>query len=95
MAPAAVAPAGPTGLRTLDLTGAIVTLDAAGSQVENAEIIRTQGGHYLLAVKDDQPTLRAVVERVVAAACEADFVGVDGEKRSRTLTGGTRSGTRR
>ena len=68
----------PELLRTLDLAGAIVTIDAAGCQVENARIIRGQGGHYLLAVKDNQPTLRAAVERVVEAACEADFVGVDG-----------------
>lgn len=66
----------PELLRTLDLAGAIVTIDAAGCQVENAEIIRGQGGHYLLAVKDNQPTLRAAVERVFEAACEADFVGV-------------------
>src|SRR3954468_8941366 len=68
----------PDLLRALDLSGAIVTIDAAGSQVENAEIIRGQGGHYLLAVKDNQPTLRAAAERVVEAACEADFVGVAG-----------------
>lgn len=66
----------PELLRTLDLAGAIVTLDAAGCQVENAAIIRGQGGHYLLAVKDNQPTLRAAVERVAAAAAAADFAGV-------------------
>jgi predicted transposase YbfD/YdcC len=66
----------PELLRTLDLAGAIVTLDAAGCQVENATIIRGQGGHYLLAVKDNQPTLRAAVERVAAAAAAADFAGV-------------------
>lgn len=66
----------PDLLRTLDLKGALVTIDAAGCQVENAKIIREQGGHYLLAVKDNQPTLRAAVEAVFAAACEADFVGV-------------------
>ncbi len=72
----------PDLLRTLDLSGAIVTIDAAGCQVANAEIIRGRGGHYLLAVKDNQPTLRAAVERVVGAACEADFVGVamDGDE---------------
>jgi predicted transposase YbfD/YdcC len=66
----------PELLRSLDLAGAIVTIDAAGCQVANAEIIRGRGGHYLLAVKDNQPTLRAAVERVVDTACEADFVGV-------------------
>ena len=34
------------------------------------------GGDYLLAVKDNQPTLRAAVEAVFDRACEADFVGV-------------------
>jgi predicted transposase YbfD/YdcC len=66
----------PELLRALDLAGAIVTIDAAGCQVENARIIRQQEGHYLLAVKDNQPTLRAAVEAVLDRACEADFVGV-------------------
>jgi predicted transposase YbfD/YdcC len=66
----------PELLRTLDLAGAIVTIDAAGCQVENARIIRQQKGHYLLAVKDNQPTLRAAVEAVFERACQADFVGV-------------------
>jgi predicted transposase YbfD/YdcC len=66
----------PELLRTLDLAGAIVTIDAAGCQVENARIIRERKGHYLLAVKDNQPTLRAAVEAVFDRACEADFVGV-------------------
>src|SRR3954468_5299853 len=35
----------PELLRTLDLAGAIVTIDAAGCQVENARIIRQQKGH--------------------------------------------------
>jgi len=66
----------PELLRALDLAGAIVTIDAAGCQVENARIIREREGHYLLAVKDNQPTLRAAVEAVIGRACEADFEGV-------------------
>jgi predicted transposase YbfD/YdcC len=66
----------PELLRALDLAGAIVTIDAAGCQVENARIIREQGGHYLLAVKDNQPGLRAAVEAVFERAWEADFAGV-------------------
>src|SRR5947209_4053903 len=65
----------PELLRTLDLGGALVTIDAAGCQVANAGIIREQGGHYLLAVKDNQPTLRAAVEAVFERACAADFAG--------------------
>lgn len=63
-------------LRTLDLAGMIVTIDAAGCQVENARLIRQRGGHYLLAVKDNQPTLHAAIEALIDRACEADFVGV-------------------
>lgn len=66
----------PDLLRTLELKGALVTIDAAGCQTANAEIIRGQGGHDLLAVEDNRPTLRAAVERVFAEACEADFAGV-------------------
>ena len=66
----------PELLRALDLAGAIVTIDAAGCQVENARIIREKRGHYLLTVKDNQPTLRAAVEAVFDRACEADFAGV-------------------
>lgn len=66
----------PELLRTLDLAGALVTIDAAGCQVENARIIRERGGHYLLAVKDNQPTLRAAVEAVFDRACDCDFAGV-------------------
>jgi predicted transposase YbfD/YdcC len=70
----------PDLLRALDLSGAIVTIDAAGCQTENARLIRSQGGHYLLAVKDNQPTLRAAVEQVVEAACEADLAGMEGSE---------------
>lgn len=66
----------PELLRALDLAGAIVTIDAAGCQVENARIIREQEGHYLLAVKENQPSLYEAVEAVFAEACARDFVGV-------------------
>jgi hypothetical protein len=41
----------PELLKVLDLSGAIVTIDAAGSPVANAQEIRRQGGHYLLPAK--------------------------------------------
>jgi predicted transposase YbfD/YdcC len=66
----------PDLLRTLDLAGALVTLDAAGCQTANAEIIREQGGHYLLAVKGNQPGLDEAVRAVFDRSCEADFAGV-------------------
>jgi predicted transposase YbfD/YdcC len=65
----------PDLLRALDLAGAIVTIDAAGCQVANAEEVRRQGGHYLLAVKGNQPGLHEAVQAVFERACEADFAG--------------------
>jgi hypothetical protein len=41
----------PELLQTLDLKGAIVTIDAAGCQTENARLIRERGGHYYPGVK--------------------------------------------
>jgi hypothetical protein len=47
-----------------------------GAKRANAEAIHRRGGYYLLAVKGNQPTLRAAVEGVFERACEAEFVGV-------------------
>jgi predicted transposase YbfD/YdcC len=67
----------PELLRVLDLKGALVTIDAAGCQTAIAGQIRDQGGHYLLAVKGNQPTLHEAVQAVFERACENDFEGVD------------------
>jgi predicted transposase YbfD/YdcC len=66
----------PDLLNTLDLAGAIVTIDAAGCQVANAQIIRVQQGHYLLAVKGNQPSLHDAVRAVFDRACETEFAGL-------------------
>lgn len=47
----------PELLRTLDVRGAIVSIDAVGCQVAIAEQIQEQGADYLLAVKDNQADL--------------------------------------
>lgn len=66
----------PELLRILDLNGALVTLDAAGCQVDIARQIRDQDGDYLLAVKGNQPELQEAVQGVFEKACAADFHGV-------------------
>jgi predicted transposase YbfD/YdcC len=48
----------PKLLEILELTGAIVTLDAMGCQKEIAAKVRERGADYVLAVKDNQPHLR-------------------------------------
>lgn len=48
----------PELLALLNLEGAIVTIDAVGCQKKIAATIRDKGADYLLALKDNQPTLR-------------------------------------
>ena len=66
----------PELLRALDLAGAIVTIDAAGCQTENARLIREGGGHYLLAAKGNQPNLHEAVQAVFDRADAAGWEGV-------------------
>jgi len=66
----------PELIRVLDLRGALVTIDAAGCQKEVVKQIRGQGGHYLVAVKGNQPSLHEAVQAVFDRAVETDFRGV-------------------
>jgi predicted transposase YbfD/YdcC len=47
----------PELLATLALEGCIVTIDAMGTQASIAQAIRDRGADYILAVKENQPTL--------------------------------------
>lgn len=59
----------PELLALLDLSGATVSIDAMGCQTAIAKTIRDGGGHYLLSVKDNQPTLhRDIVASFADAA---------------------------
>jgi predicted transposase YbfD/YdcC len=53
----------PQLLDRLALTGALVTIDAMGCQTKIAQKILDRGGDYLLAVKDNQPSLHDEVAR--------------------------------
>lgn len=56
----------PELLTTLALEGCIVTIDAMGTQANIAQAIRKRGADYLLAVKDNQPTLADSIRDFVA-----------------------------
>ncbi len=56
--------AAPRLLAGRDLAGTVVTMDALLTQRALAQQIRRQGGHYLLIVKENQPTLHAALARV-------------------------------
>src|SRR6202021_3140298 len=47
----------PLLLERLELTGALVTIDAMGTQTDIAEKIVGRGGDYLLALKANRPVL--------------------------------------
>lgn len=58
----------PALLERLELTDALVTIDAMGCQTKIAKAIRDKGADYLLALKDNWPALCAEVERFFADA---------------------------
>ena len=67
----------PELLQLLEISGALVTIDAMGCQREIAERIRDGGGDYVLAVKQNQPTLYERVEEAISAALEEDAENLD------------------
>src|SRR4029453_13869349 len=58
----------PELLELLDLHAKIVTTDAMGCQKAIAQTIVAGGGDYILAVKDNQPTLHAEIKAAFATA---------------------------
>lgn len=85
----------PELLKLLELTGCIVTIDAMGCQKAIAEQIVTQGGDYVLAVKDNQPELHAAIRDYFEAARAADFAGIPVSTFEQTDAGHGRCEVRR
>ncbi|HMB08705.1 MAG TPA: ISAs1 family transposase [Isosphaeraceae bacterium] len=67
----------PELLQLLDVSGALVTIDAMGCQKEIAAEIRQGGGDYVLAVKQNQPTLYKRVVQAVNEGLEQDAACID------------------
>jgi predicted transposase YbfD/YdcC len=66
----------PELLRLLDVKKAIVTIDAMGCQKEIAAQIKDKRADYVLALKDNQPTLYADVQELIVKGLETNFVGM-------------------
>jgi predicted transposase YbfD/YdcC len=77
----------PELLRLLDLKGALVSLDAMGTQKKIAEAIIEQGGDYILTVKDNQPRLLEDIQGCFERAFDADFEGFDHDTYETIETG--------
>jgi predicted transposase YbfD/YdcC len=54
----------PSLLAGCDLSGTVTTMDALLTQRHIAELILAQGGHYLMVIKQNQPTMYAAVQLV-------------------------------
>jgi predicted transposase YbfD/YdcC len=67
----------PELIKTLEISGSIVTIDAMGCQKNIAAEIRQAGADYVLAVKDNQPTLHADIRQVFSDGFENDFAGLE------------------
>ena len=81
----------PELLALLDLKGAVVTIDAMGCQKAIAAEIIDGGGHYLLAVKENQPHLYEDIGRSFDEALEHGEAGVDfTECQTEEIRGGRR-----
>ena len=63
----------PLLLQQIDLSNAIVTIDAMGCQKEIVEQIADGGGDFVIAVKDNQPTLKAAIETFFQEHLERDL----------------------
>jgi predicted transposase YbfD/YdcC len=66
-------PAMPRLLAGRDLTRCVLTVDALHCQKALAEQVLAQGGHYLMSVKGNQPTLHEAVERLFATPAGRRF----------------------
>lgn len=66
----------PKLLELVEIHGAFVTIDAMGCQTAIAEKIVDEGGHYVLAVKDNQPKLSEAIQAHFVDHLEDDFARI-------------------
>ena len=67
----------PALLELLDITGAIITIDAMGTQTEIAKKIIDKKADYVLALKANHPTLCSQVTKWFETALADNFQGID------------------
>ncbi len=67
----------PALLELLDITGAIITIDAMGTQTEIAKQIIAKKADYVLALKANHPTLYSQVKEWFDTALAQQFSGIN------------------
>jgi predicted transposase YbfD/YdcC len=84
----------PELLRLVDIRGAIITIDAMGTQKAIAAEIVAQQADYVLALKGNQGALQRAVIRYIDELVENDFAGVEVRQHTTTATAHGREETR-
>jgi predicted transposase YbfD/YdcC len=85
----------PELLKMLDIQGAVVTVDALNTQTEIAAQIVKGGGDYVMAVKDNHPTLSDTIQRNLDDMILEKFAGVEHVYHETTEGGHGRIDTRK
>src|SRR5260221_46828 len=67
----------PELIKTLEISGSVVTIDAMGCQKDIAATIQEAGADYVLAVKDNQPTLHDDIRHVFSEGLDNDFADME------------------
>jgi predicted transposase YbfD/YdcC len=84
----------PKLLEMLELSGSLVTIDAMGCQTEIAKKIVNAGADYVLAVKNNQPTLHAGIQEFFDDHQEDDYARTKVRRYETTEEGHGREETR-
>jgi predicted transposase YbfD/YdcC len=84
----------PELLKLVDIQGAIITIDAMGTQKAIAEQIVDGKADYVLALKGNQETLHDAVIDYIDTQCENDFADVDVRRHTTTEKAHGRDETR-
>lgn len=77
----------PELLGQIDVTHAVVTIDAAGCQRDTAEKIVDGGGDYILSLKGNQGRLHQEVQDYIVTHMEDDFAGVPARTHKEEVKG--------
>lgn len=85
----------PQLLKMLDIRGAVVTVDALNTQTEIAAQVVKGGGDYVMAVKENHPTLCDTLQRNLDEMILEKFEGVEHVYHESTQSGHGRIDTRR
>jgi predicted transposase YbfD/YdcC len=84
----------PELLRLVDIKGAIITIDAIGTQKAIAAQVIDGGADYVLALKGNQETLHEAVMDHISKEWENDFANVNAQQHQTEETGHGREETR-